>query len=238
MRCYLCAAADERPNTDLRLLSACVDYHFDRPFPADLPPCPEGVMLLGGDLRADRGAEIGGECRRRGLTAVLAGFGAAPGVAVFRFCDGLLRQGLTPILTETAWRAGCGAELLVSSAVTAGELRQHLAEALNRCPTLCLDLERLRSSFPFPSPDGTGRPLAAKELSALLQRRPEVHFSEELVCKAFTTEDGGESRFVLFDDRETLARKVRLAAEAGVERCFLLYPEWSAEEAEAALACL
>ena len=236
MRIYLCASSDERPRTDPRLLAACVDYHFDALFPAGLPPFPDGVMLLGGDMRSDRTGEIGAECRRRGFAAVLAGFGAAPGVEVFRFCDGVLRQGLTPILTESAWRAGCGAELMISSAVTEGELRSRLAEARERCPELCLDLERLRHSFSFPSPDGEGRRLSGKELTALLSRRVDVRFSEELGCKAFTVEEREETLFVLFDDEETLARKIRLAAEMGVSRCFLLYPEWNADEASAALA--
>ena len=236
MRIYLCASSDERPRTDPRLLAACVDYRFDKPFPSGRSPFPDGVMLLGGDLRSDRTGEIGAECRRRGFSAVLAGFGAAPGVEVFRFCDGILRQGLTPILTESAWRAGCGAELMISSAVTGGELRSRLDEARERCPDLCLDLERLRHSFSFPSPDGDGRLLSGKELSSLLRRGTEVRFSEELVCKAFTIEENGKTRFVLFDDGETLARKVRLAAEMGVGRCFLLYPEWKAEEAASALA--
>lgn len=236
MRFYLCASSDERPRTDPRLLAACVDYRFDKPFPSGLPMCPDGVMLMGGDMRSDRTGEIGAECRRRGFAAVLAGFGAAPGVEVFRFCDGVLRQGLTPILTETAWRTGCGAELMISSAVTGGELRSRIEEARERCPDLCLDLERLRHSFRFPSPEGEGGPLSGKELSSLLRRGADVHFSEELACKAFTFEENGETRFVLFDDRETLVRKVRLAEEAGVGRCFLLYPEWNAEEAAAALA--
>ena len=232
---YLCASSGERPKTDPRLLAACVDYCFERPFPAELPSCPDGVMLLGGDLCADRTGEICEECRKRGFKAVLAGFGTASGVEVFRFCDGLLRRGLTPILTENAWRTGCGAELLISAAVSGGELRSRLSEAKTHCSDLCLDMERLRHSFPIPCPDGEGTPVGESSLQAMLRQGAEVHFSEELVCKAFTAEEHGKASFILFDDRETLVRKAKLAAEMGVGRCFLLYPEWSVKEAASVL---
>ena len=51
---------------------------------------------------------------------------------------------------------------------------------------------------------------------------------------SFTAQIKGEMRFILYDDRETLCKKVHLAASLGVRRGFLLYPEWSAEDASAA----
>ena len=234
MQLYLAAEAAETPDVDPRLRLVCVDYRFDRSFPQGLPQAPEGVMLLGGDLSARRVGEIGEECARRGLRAVLAGFGHSPALETARFCDGLLRRGLRPILTENAWQAGCGAEMMISSALSGGDLRTRLEEALGRCDGLCLDLERLRRSFPLPCPDGEGEALSARALADLLHRGAKPSFSEELMCKAFTAEIKGETRFVLFDDRETLRRKLRLAASLGVRRGFLLYPEWSAEDAAAA----
>ena len=58
------------------------------------------------------------------------------------------------------------------------------------------------------------------------------------MCKAMHAEIRGQTRFILFDDRETLCEKVRLAASLGVGRGFLLYPEWSAEDASAAADAL
>ena len=191
-------------------------------------------MLLGGDLTARRTAQIGEECARRGLRAVLAGFGHSPALETARFCDGLLRRGLRPILTENAWQPGCGGEMMISTALSGGDLRTRLEEALARCGGLCLDLERLRRSFPLPCPDGEGEALSAGALAELLRRGAKPAFSEELMCKAFTAEIKGETRFVLFDDRETLCRKLRLAASLGAGRGFLLYPEWSAQDAAAA----
>ncbi len=234
MQIYLAAEAAELPVTDPRLRVACVDYHFARPFPAGLPVQREGAMLMGGDVDARRVPEIASECRRRELRAVLTGFGGSPALETARFCDGLLRQGLQPILTESAWRAGCGAEELISTALSGGDLRSRLEEARARCPQLCLDLERLCRSFPLPCPDGEGDPLPRQTLTWLLRRGAKPSFSEELMCKAFHAEIKGETRFILFDDRETLCRKAVLAASLGIGRVFLLYPEWSAEDALAA----
>ncbi len=238
MRLYLAAEAAEMPEPEPRLRAACVDYHFSRPFPGSLPPRREGVMLLGGDLDSRRISEIAEECRRRELTAVLAGFGHSPALETARFCDGLLRRGLTPILTESAWRDGCGAELMISTALSGGDLRTRLEEAAARCPQLCLDLERLCRSFPLPCPDGEGEALSRQALGELLRRGRKPSFSRELMCKAMQTEIRGQTRFILFDDRETLCEKVRLAASMGVGRGFLLYPEWSAEDAAAAADAL
>ena len=234
MQLYLAAEAGEMPEMDGRLRAACVDYHFVRPFLSGLKQAPEGIMVLGGDLTALRTREIGEECARRGLTAVLAGYGHSPALETARFCDGLLRLGLQPILTENAWQAGCGAEMLISSAISGGDLRTRIGEAEESCGVLCLDLERLCRSFPLPCPDGEGEELSAQALAGYLRKGAKPSYSEELGCKAFTAEVKGETRFILFDDRETLCKKARLAASLGVRRAFLLYPEWSAADAKAA----
>ena len=234
MQLYLAAETGEMPEMDGRIRAACVDYHFVRPFPSGLKQAPEGIMVLGGDLTARRTREIGEECARRGLTAVLAGYGHSPALETARFCDGLLRLGLQPILTENAWQAGCGAEMLISSALSGGDLRSRIEEALARCPGLCLDLERLCRSFPLPCPDGEGEELSAQALAGLLRKGAKPNYSEELGCKAFTAQVKGEIRVVLFDDRESLCNKTRLAAALDIRRAFLLYPEWQAQDAEAA----
>ncbi len=234
MQLYLAAETAEMPELQTGLRAACVDYHFSRPFPAALPPKPEGVMLLGGDIEARRTPEIAEECSRRELTAVLAGFGHSPALETARFCDGLIRRGIAPILTESAWRSGYGAELMISTALSGGDLPSRLEEALARCPQLCLDLERLSRVFPLPCPDGEGGPISRQTLQGYLRRGARPFFSEELMCKAFHVEEKGETRFILFDDRETLCRKVRLADSLGIRRGFLLYPEWSVEDAAAA----
>jgi hypothetical protein len=154
---------------------------------------------------------------------------------LLRFCDALLRRGISPILPEENWVPGCGGAMLVSTALSGGSLEERLRQALKRCPDLALDLERLRRRFPLPCPDGQGEPISREELEALLRRGAETQFSRELMCRAFPVAEGEDSAYILYDDRGTLREKVRLAASLGVRRGFLLLGEGSAEDASAAL---
>ena len=232
MRLYLTASEEELPALPEGLGIALVDPAFGGGGPAS---GRDGVLLLGEELRWDQCGDIAAECRRRGFSAVLAGFGRPSALDVLRFCDALLRRRITPILPEESWQEGCGGELLLSSAISGGTLEERLREALRLCPDIALDLERLRHSFPLPCPDGQGEPISARTLEEQLRAYGSGSFSRELMCRALPVTEGAESRFLLYDDRETLCEKVRLAAALGVRRGFLLYPEWSPEDAAAAL---
>ena len=69
--------------------------------------------------------------------------------------------------------------------------------------------------------------MEAEELAELLERRrPSVFYSGDLCARYFTTTaENGESRFILFDDADTLRRKIRLGQELGIGAGFLMYPE-------------
>ena len=205
---------------------------------APLPSGREGVWLPGERPESGRAGALASECRRRGFSALAAEGGSPSALEALRFCDALLRRGIAPILPEESWVPGCGGALLISSAVSGGSLEERLRGALAKCPDLALDLERLCRRFPLPCPDGQGEPISREELEGYLRRGAAVQFSRELMCKAFPLEDGEKSQYILFDDRETLAEKVRLAASRGVGRGFLLLGEWSAEDAAAAAAAL
>ncbi len=231
MKLFLTGAAEEL--TGLPPGLGCAPVGF--PAGAFLPPGREGALVLGGSPEAGRAAFLASECRRRGFSALVAEAGSPSALEVMRFCDALLQQGVTPILPEESWVPGCGGAMLISTAVSGGSLEERLLEALDRCPDLALDLERLRRRFPLPCPDGQGEPISREELEALLRRGAETQFSRELMCRAFPAAEGEDGAFILFDDRETLREKVRLAASLGVRRGFLLLGEWSAEDASAAL---
>ena len=82
--------------------------------------------------------------------------------------------------------------------------------------------------FPLPARTGEGRALTAEELEALLQeRRPCVFFSPALCTRYFTYTQKGVAHFVLFDDAETLHRKVRIGASLGFFTAFFQWPEIS-----------
>jgi hypothetical protein len=228
---YLTGAAEELTGLPPGLGLAPVGF----PDGVSLPPGREGALVLGERPEAGRAGSLASRCRRQGFSALVSEGGSPSPLELLRFCDALLRRGISPILPEENWVPGCGGAMLVSTALSGGSLEERLRQALKRCPDLALDLERLRRRFPLPCPDGQGEPISREELEGYLRRGAKAQFSRELMCKAFPLEDGEDSAFVLFDDRETLTEKVRLAEALGVGRGFLLLGEWSAEDAAAAL---
>ncbi len=208
---------------------ATMSYSLDRPFPAPRAGLRSGCMVLGGRVNAARAAETAAECRRRGITTVILGFSPCPGLELLRFCEILRRRGIRPVVSEQSWQEGCGAAMLISTAVSGGTLEQRLREAKARSGEIWLDLERTRRLFPLPCPDGAGLPLSGDDLERLLGGGDTPFFSEALQCRIAVLRD--PVRFLLFDDADTLLRKTALAQELGIGRGLLLVPEeWSPEE--------
>ncbi len=212
---------------------ATLAYSMDRPFPAPRAALRGGCMILGGQIRSARAAETANECRRRGIDTVVCGFSPCPGLELLRFCDVLRRRGLRCVVAEQLWQEGCGAAVLLSTAISGGTLQQRLEEAAARCGEVYLDLERTRQVFSLPCPDGTGKPIDREELAHLSREAESCFFSPDLQCKVLVVRREASLRFVLYDDAETLLRKTRLAQQLGISRGFLLVPqEWSPEEVE------
>ena len=122
---------------------------------------------------------------------------------------------------------GCdapGSITVINTAISGGSYQQRLQEAQRRYGTIALDVQRLIMDFSLPSPQGTGTLLTLQQL----QQRMEGHtayFSPELCARYFTCMEGGNPRFVLFDDADTIRRKLRLASSLGISTAFLTYPE-------------
>ena len=113
------------------------------------------------------------------------------------------------------------------TALSGGDFAQRLREAMaQRTGPLGLDVQRLRMDFTLPARNGEGVPLSQADFQALVEREdPAVFFSQELCARYFTYRKGGETRFVLFDDAETLRRKLRIARESGIPDALCVYPE-------------
>ena len=122
-----------------------------------------------------------------------------------------------------------GAVTLLCTAMSGGNFAQRLHEAANSrggAGRLALDVQRLRMDFLLPAPSGEGRPLEAEELQTLMEReQPAVFFSQDLCARYFTYSRAGETHFVLFDDADTLSRKLKLGEKLGFSAAFLLWPE-------------
>ena len=213
--------------------SATLAYSLDRPFPAPRTPLRGGCMILGGRIRSARAAETANECRRRGIGTVVCGFSPCPGLELLRFCEVLRRRGIRCVITERCWQEGCGAAMLLSTAISGGTLRRRMEEALSRCGEVYLDLERTRRIFTLPSPDGEGRQLSPAEQERLSVEAESGFFSPDLQCKVWVLRRDEGVRFVLYDDPDTLRCKTDLAMELGIRKGFLLMNgEWSREDLE------
>lgn len=197
-----------------------------------------GLMSLG-----DRGCgavrdasalcrDVWRECGNRGFSGVLADFEEEPSLDRTAFLDALSRilsrNRMRLFVPEVYGERVPQAHVLICTAISGGVLRQRLEEAAraygrNR---LALDLQRLRMTFPLPCPEGEGAPLTGEELEELLrEREPATFYSGDLCAKYFTCTREGESRFVLFDDADTLRRKIQMGRDMGLAAGFLMYPE-------------
>lgn len=170
------------------------------------------------------------ECAQRHFRGVLADF--EPGSPSDRLAF-LTR--LTGALSARGIRLYCpaalpadGATLLIGTAVSGGSLQSLLERSINHFASerLALDLERVQMDFPLPCPTGCGTPLRHEELLALQQKHhASIYYSRELAANYFTYPTERGTHFVLFDDAETLRRKVRLAESYGIREAFVMYPE-------------
>ncbi len=115
-------------------------------------------------------------------------------------------------LPESCADASYDALALIGSDASRGFLRRRLAEAAARFPQRCvLRLRPLRAKFRLPCPDG-GEALDGETLQSM-RENASAYFSDDLLCKYF--EADGEDALVLYDDRETVQKKLDAAESAG-----------------------
>ena len=197
-----------------------------------------GLMVLGdqdcGVIRdvAALCRDVWRECGNRGYGGVAADFEQPPSPDRTAFLEALGnilgRNNRRLYVPEAYGRQVLQASVLVCTALSGGSLRQRLEECgqMYGRQRLALDLQRLRMSFPLPCPTGEGRPMEPHELADLLVRKqPSVFYSGDRCARYFTTTEGEESRFILFDDADTLRRKIRMGQDLGIGAGFLMYPE-------------
>ena len=113
-----------------------------------------------------------------------------------------------------------------AAALSGGDIENRLSACCRAFgpDRIVLDLQRLRMDFPLPCPTGEGIPLTDEQLAALQTGR-QIFFSRELGARYFTYRRGGETRFVLLDDGDTLHRKIALGERLGIHRGLLTLPE-------------
>lgn len=190
----------------------------------DAPVIPDAEKLCAAAAR---------ECGRRSYTGVFLDFEQPLSPDRLSFALQLARQcaaARRPLyVTERCGRAIPSAISLIGTAISGGNFTQYLQEsaaAHGGAGRTALDVQRLRMEFTLPSRTGQGKPLSAQELKQLLeQEQPAVFFSEDLCARYFTYRREDDTRFVLFDDAETISRKLRLGTDLGFAAAFLLWAE-------------
>lgn len=182
----------------------------------DSPSLPQPDALCRDILR---------ECLHRGYTGVVVG-AALPDAALTALADLCSRYGRALYVPERSGGALPQARVVVSTALSGGTLRRRMEEAVRRFGSrrMALDLACTRMDFALPAPYGEGAALTAQQLTALRGQRP-VFFSPELCARYFTYEQGGMTHFVLFDDADTLRRKIQLGTALDIPVGFLSLPE-------------
>ena len=170
------------------------------------------------------------ECACRGYTGVVLDFESAPTadrVRLARQLGGLLRrQGKALFLPEDWGTYVENASVLICTALSGGSLRSRLEQAQARFAPrpVALDCQRLAMDFLLPSPNGEGAALTRRQLRQLRQGRT-VYFSEDLCARYFTYRTAHHTHFVLFDDADTIRRKLHTASELGIDTALVMLPE-------------
>lgn len=201
-------------------------------------PKESGGLLMISDVRAPviRAPEklceaVLRECARRSAGGAVLDFEDAPRQDLLALASALqgmlLPRSLSLYVPEDYASAAPQALVPVGTALSGGNLNEHLHDARKRYGSrLALDVERVRMDFPLPSRSGKGIPLTGIELSAIIEREtPSVFFSPDLCARYFTYKGESGTRFVLFDDAETIKRKLQLGRELGASAAFLVWPE-------------
>lgn len=241
MELYLAAAPDRLSrarqfNVPLAHAAYRVD-HAGRLSARELPAQLRGglMMLSDCDLPAAMVPEILcrdilQECQRRNFGGVVLDFDGKPTVHTVRMLrlleDGLSRQRRRLFVPEPWGSYARQATVLICSAISGGTLRARLEQARRQFAPrqIALDCQRLAMDFLLPSPNGEGSALTLPQLERLREGHT-IYFSPDLCARYFTYRARTHTHFVLFDDADTLRRKLALGEELGIGTAFFMLPE-------------
>lgn len=171
------------------------------------------------------------ECSRRNYDGVFLNFDSPARHDLLQFAvqlDKTLHKYRKKLYLPKEYIAACPeAFLLVDTALSGGNLAEHLKDvAKTRKNQSILRMERIQMDFSLPARNGTGIPLTTNDFSTLLKEKsPSIYFSPDLCTRYFTYQKGRETHFVLFDDAETLKRKLRLGTECGFSAALFIWSE-------------
>lgn len=168
--------------------------------------------------------EVTRECLARGFLGAVCDF-EGTGLPllediVHTLDEGFHRRGWRLIVPERYAHCTQRAQIMIPSALSGGSLIRRLEEAGEQFgrDRLVLAIQRVAEDFILPSSTGCGTTLTPEQLASRREKlQPSVFFSTELCARYFTymTREG-QAHFVLFDDGETIRKKVEVAKSAGI----------------------
>lgn len=172
------------------------------------------------------------ECRRHNYNGVLLDFEEPLRQDLVCFACQLVGElrAVGPLYVPESYSAAVPDAIpLICTAVSGGSFSSFLQDCAQRYKgRFALDVQRLRMDFLLPAQSGTGTPLSADAFQTLFQQEdPAVFFSQDLCARYFTYLRNGETHFVLYDDADTISRKLRTGASMRLPAAFLMWPEIS-----------
>lgn len=239
MQLYLAVTPDDLPHAKAYTpYLAHVAYRVDSDghlLRATLPPQLRGGMAVLSDCESPTSPwsdtlvqELMQECLQRNYAGVVLDFeNTVPRGNFVQSLDTTLHRHHRRLLVSEEQSAHAAhASVLINTALSGGVLSERLSQAVAQygAGRLVLDLQRLVMDFSLPCPSGEGTVLTLDSLHRLQQGRS-VFFSEELCARYFTYRRGNATRFVLFDDADTIQRKIQLGEKLGIREGCFMYPE-------------
>lgn len=153
-----------------------------------------------------------------------------PNGRLFAFCEALgraaARYDLELYLPERYARCAPDSFVLVPAQNTSGTYAGRLArlKSLYGAKRLALEAERVYTDFTLPCRSGTGHVISP---AANASPPPDTRFSPELCANTASFIRDGRAHLVVWDDRDTLSRKLEIAGDIGIRRVFFYYPHVS-----------
>ena len=194
-------------------------------------PCGGLLMVLYAAPISDAGLaarDILRQCLSGQHSGILLDFppGQKELVPMVRELAALCRRYATALFLPEYY-ASCGDTfVIVSSTLVGGNLREKLQDAASRygAQRILLDLERTCRDYLLPSPGGSGQCLT-RETFCRVSAGCTRYYSPEQCARYFTYRNGAQSHYIVYDDGDTLRKKLSLAQELGISKALVIYQE-------------
>lgn len=117
-----------------------------------------------------------------------------------------------------------GARVVIGTDICGGTLKTRVQQAQHKYGSVCAAVVPVCTDFTLPSYDGSHRILPPGELITLRHRHnAKTYWSRPLQAWYFTYSANGKMHFVLYDDRESVCKKLSLISSLGISEVFVPY---------------